>query len=74
MGMRPRSQPLAHFRRVGPDTAVRYDIDESFFLSYTPIELIESPPALEPAETIRFAATDLTSAQLAAFIDRAPLA
>lgn len=70
MGMRPTGQPLAHFRRTGPDTAVRYEIDERFFLTYTPVDLIGSPPALEPAETIRFTATDLTSDELAAAVER----
>lgn len=74
VGMRPADQPLAHFRRGSDDTAVRYDIDEEFFLDYTPVSLIAAAPRLEPAEVISVTPTDLTSEQLAELVDRQPLA
>lgn len=50
--MRPASQELVHFRGDGPGTAVRYAVDESFFIHHTPASLMAAPPDLPVAERI----------------------
>lgn len=73
VGLRPRGSGLVHFRRSGPDTAERFDVDESFFLEYTPQGLIAARPDLPVAETVRLTAPDLSARQLASLVDRTPL-
>ena len=50
--LRGSGEPLVHFRAVDDDTAVRYDVDESFFVNYTPAALMAAPPDLVPAESV----------------------
>ena len=61
VGMRPEGRPLVHFRRQSDALVVRYDVDESFLLDYTPQELIEAAPALPIVEEVPLDATDLSA-------------
>lgn len=74
VGLRPVEAPLVHFRRTGPDTAVRYDITDDFFCTQTPLGLIESPPDLPVAEHLSVTPLELDAADLAAVLDRGVLA
>lgn len=74
VGFKPRGAGLVHFRRVGPNDAVRYDVDEDFFLAYSPGRLIEAPPDLASTESTSVTEHDLTEAELAARLDRSWLA
>lgn len=73
VGMRPEHAPLVHFRRTGPSTAVRYDVDEEFFLTETPQGLIAAAPDRRIAETVPVRFRDLSASKLASLIDRTPL-
>ena len=59
IGLRPAGTPLTYFRRSGPDTADRYDIDSSFFLTTTPQGLFAEAPDLPVVETVPVDAVDL---------------
>ena len=52
IGLRPAGSPLVHFLRSDEDHAVRYEVDDEFFLSVTPQDLMATPPDLEVAESI----------------------
>ena len=49
IGMRPAGLPLVHYRRVDEYSAARYDVDDEFFLTVTPAQLLDAPPDLAPA-------------------------
>jgi beta-hydroxylase len=74
VGMRPAGVPLVHFRRVEGRTAVRYDIDEEFFQTRTPQELLADAPDLPIVETAPFRPRDLDAAALAKELDRGAVA
>lgn len=74
VGLRPAGVPLVHFRRVDEHTAVRFEVDESFFLTHTPQGLLASGPDLSEAEVVRLDPNDLTSAELERRMDALPLA
>ncbi|MCU1499835.1 MAG: hypothetical protein JWM47_3788 [Acidimicrobiales bacterium] len=50
--LRPSSEPLVHFRRRSDRVAERYDVDDDFFVTYTPGALTEAPPDRPLAEVI----------------------
>jgi hypothetical protein len=50
--LRPAGAGLVHMRRRDQSTAVRYDVDPDFFLTHTPQELMDRPPALHPSEAL----------------------
>jgi 2-oxoglutarate-dependent dioxygenase len=74
VGFRPSDEPLVHFRRTSPTTAVRYDIDEEFFFRHTPVDLLEAPPELPVAEEIELDPRRWTDRELARALDRGRLA
>lgn len=74
IGLRPTTSKLVHFRRVDDHTAVRYDVDESFFLEQTPQGLMAAPPDLPVAETISIGSTSLTAPELAVRLDHGAVA
>lgn len=75
VAMAPTSAPLVHYRYTGDDdTAQRFDVDESFFVSQSaPGLLVEPPnrpsPGIEPIRSRHLAARDMAST-----LDRRPLA
>lgn len=74
VGVHRRGVPLVHFRRDADGSAVRYDVDPGFFLTYSPGELIGAPPALEVQERFPVDEHDLSPDELARRIDRGLLA
>lgn len=74
VGMRPAGAPLVHFRRTGPDTAVRYDVDEDFFCTATPQGLVAAAPDLPVAETVAVGGRGLGAEALMADLDHGLLA
>jgi hypothetical protein len=69
LALRHRDDPLVHFLRTGEDEAVRYDIDETFFLDELPQELLFTPPDLPVRETVSVEAADFSAEELAAKAD-----
>lgn len=69
VGMRPEGEPLVHFRRVDDGRAQRFDVDEQFFLTATPQQLIAEPPGLPVAEDLAIDETDISADELAALLD-----
>lgn len=74
VGLRPTGVPLTYFRRSGPDSADRYEIDESFFLTTTPQGLFAEAPDLPVVETVPVGAVDLSAEELAAALDHGVMA
>ena len=52
IGVRPADSPLVHFVRSDAEHALRVDVDEDFFLTVTPQELMANGTDLPPAEMI----------------------
>ncbi len=52
VGMRPQGQPLVHYLHTATDDALRYDVDDEFFLRITPQALMAEPPDLPVAATV----------------------
>jgi len=52
IGMKERGADLVHFHRPGDGVAARYAVDEEFFLTATPAQLLAGPPDLEPVEFV----------------------
>lgn len=73
VGVRPRSAPLVHFRRRDAQHAERYDVDESFFLEYTPQGLAVEAPSLPVAEVVPAPTSSRTGRELARAVDASPL-
>ena len=69
VAMRPRQAPLVHVRRRDASTAERFDVDDRFFLDYTPQELLAAPPDLPVVETVADDQVELDDDDLAAAID-----
>lgn len=69
IGTRHRNAPLVHFRKSGEEPAERFDVDENFFLTDSPITLLEGPPDLDPVERFEPGSFDLESNELAAALD-----
>lgn len=74
VGVRPNDARLVHFRRVDDRTAQRFDVDEDFFLTTTPMGLIEAPPEIAVAEEIELDETDLSEGELRQLLDADPRA
>jgi len=74
--VRRRLEPLVHFRRQDDRSAARFDVDRSFFMSHTPLELEARPPDIMPSEVISVAPPSsndgLGPAELARLLDRPP--
>ena len=49
--VRSPSDPLVHYRREDDFTATRYEVEEAFFTTFTPEQLINAPPPIEPSST-----------------------
>jgi ectoine hydroxylase-related dioxygenase (phytanoyl-CoA dioxygenase family) len=65
IGMRPATSTLVHFlRRDGEQVAARYDVDEDFFLSVTPQDLMADPPDLPVAEKVPVDEEDIDAVEL----------
>jgi ectoine hydroxylase-related dioxygenase (phytanoyl-CoA dioxygenase family) len=64
VGMRRRGAPLVYFRRIDDQTAARYDVDEEFFLTYTPQRLMDSAPELPVVETVPIGDAHLDGAEV----------
>lgn len=69
LGMRPVDVPLVHFRRTGPSTASRYEVDEAFFQTITPQDLFTAPPRSAPVETVGLGGSAMTSEEFVRTID-----
>lgn len=69
VGLRPANEPLVHFLRDG-DAAVRYDVDDQFFLDTTPQELMGHRPDLPVAELVDGAQRTPSPEELAQALDR----
>jgi hypothetical protein len=69
VAMRPTHAPLVHFRRRDESTAERFDVDDRFFLDYTPVQLLAAPPDLPVVETVADDQVELDDDELAAAID-----
>ena len=65
IGLRPADSSLVHFLRSDDTHAVRYEVDDEFFLSVTPQDLMATPPDLEVAESIVLADRPAVPPQLA---------
>lgn len=52
VGMKERGADLVHFHRPDDGVAARYEVDEEFFLTATPGQLLAGPPDLDPVELI----------------------
>ncbi len=72
--LRHQSDDLVYFRRSGGQTADRYDIDESFFLTEVPQYLLFNAPELTPVESIELADVGIDADSLVSLLDRSPLA
>lgn len=73
IAMKPVGEPLVHFRRSGPFTADRYDVDERFFETITASGLMAAPPTdLAAAESVTVQAAALTADQLVERLNRVP--
>lgn len=70
IGMKDRDAPLVYFHRHDESLADRYDVDEEFFLTETPGELLQRPPDREVVETVSVTGRDLTGDELAAILDQ----
>lgn len=73
-GLKPRDEPLVHFRRSNERSADRYDIDPRFFLDHTPQSLLARPPDVPVAERVLVGNLDLSPKKVRAALDRSPLA
>lgn len=73
VGVRPAESSLVHFSRHDEHHAHRYEIDEEFFLSTTPQDLLSSPPDLPVAEVAPIGERDLRPTELAARLYSSPL-
>lgn len=70
VALKPAGRRLVHFRREDEAHAVRYDVDEAFFLDETPQGLIGAPPARDVVETVDLAPEQITPEDLAEYLDR----
>jgi len=70
VGMRPRSAGLVYWRRLDATTALRYDVDDEFFLTETPSGLAARPPARPVREAVTVGDAALDAATLRALVDR----
>jgi len=52
VALRPSRSGLVHFRRVDDGTAARYDLDEDFFVTVTPQEMLAAPLRQPPADVV----------------------
>ncbi len=73
IGVRPVEAPLVHFSRRDDLLADRFDVDDEFFLSTTPQDLLTSPPDLPVAESVPTRERDIGAAELAARLYTSPL-
>ncbi|MFN8016899.1 MAG: phytanoyl-CoA dioxygenase family protein [Acidimicrobiales bacterium] len=69
-GFRPAGSGLVHFRRSGTAGAVRYQVEDRFFVDHTPADLMAAAPD-EPGAAVPVVEVDLERAELAAALDRA---
>lgn len=53
-GLHRASDALCHFRRTGDGTAVRYEVDDDFFVTHTPAALMAAAPTGYPGVTVAF--------------------
>jgi beta-hydroxylase len=74
VGLRPKDARLVHFRRVDERSAQRFDVDEKFFLTSTPQDLMGRAPDLPVAEDIELDETDFTELELTKRLDADPRA
>ena len=69
IGTRQRDAPLVHFHRSGNQPAEGFNVNEDFFLTESPVTLLEGAPDLDPVERIEPGDFDLESDALAAALD-----
>lgn len=74
IGVRPAGVPLVHFRREANGLVGEYPVDEDFFMTFTPRELHEGPPGVDPRRLEVFDPDDLTERQLQRRLAASPLA
>lgn len=74
VGVRPSEAPLVHFRRRDGLTAERFDVDEDFFLTSTPSQLMAAPPDRPVAEVATIGGEELTGDELASRLGSSSLA
>jgi hypothetical protein len=73
IAVRPVEAPLVHFARHDDSHAARYDVDEEFFLTTTPQQLMEAPPPLPVAEVLPTGERPLERSELSRRLATSPL-
>lgn len=69
IGLRPAAVELTAFVRLDEQTVQRFDVDEAFFETAAPADLLTVPPGLPAVETLFVESTDLDPRALAATLD-----